>query len=311
MAETFIGVDVSKRWIDVYRPGLGFSRIDMERKQLRGFVRQLDPQGDLVVLEATGGYETMLLEELERRAVRYHRANPARARNFARAIGVIGKTDRVDAGCLSRMGQQLQLPATPPLSAAQSALKKLAARRRQLVEMRKQEKTRALQATDRIICRSIASLITVLTKQIKAIEARMLALQEKEGLGDRAVLIQSVPGVGPVVCATILAELPELGQTDRRAIAALAGLAPIARDSGQRNGHRSIGKGRAVLRSALYIAALHASRHNPAFKAFRHRLQDKGKAPKQAIIAVARKLLTILNAMIKSGKPYQANRQLI
>jgi len=229
----------------------------------------------------------------------------ARARHFARAIGVIGKTDRVDAQCLWRMGEQLRLEPTPPLSHELKALKTLSVRRRQLVEMRKREKTRIQQFDDKAIIRSIAGVIRYLTKQIDRIEAQIAALANGPQLASKVGLLASVPGIGPVVSATLMAELPELGTTDRRSIASLAGLAPIARDSGTKRAKRRIGKGRPIVRAALYIAALHACKWDAGFKAFRQRLEARGKTPKQAICAAARKLLTILNAMVKTGLKYK------
>ena len=176
----------------------------------------------------------------------------------------------------------LGLEPTVPLSAAQSALKKLAARRRQLVEMRKQEKTRLKQFCDPEISEGVTSIIEHLGEEVKKIETRMEALTKEASMKQHAEIIRSMPGVGPVVAATLLAELPELGATDRRAIAALAGLAPIANDSGRREGQRRIGKGRNAVRSSLYIAALHATRHSAHFKGIRNKLENKGKSAKQA-----------------------------
>lgn len=305
MTECYLGVDVSKDWIDVYDPQAGSFRVAMDSMVLRRFARRVAGRNALIVVEATGGYERPLLEALERAGAHWHRANPARARNFARAIGIIGKTDKVDAHCLWRMGQHLQLTPTPPLPEELKTLKTLGARRRQLVEMRKREKTRIQQFTDTAITRSIKQVIACLTRQIEKIEAQIGALVQNPQLAARCELIGSVPGIGPVISATLMAELPELGEIDRRSIAALAGLAPIARDSGTRRPRRAIGKGRPVVRAALYIAALHASKCDQGFKAFRKRLEDNGKSPKQAICATARKILTILNAMIKSGQKYQ------
>ena len=305
MTETYVGVDVSKGWIDVYDPQRGSFRVDMERAALQAFARSLKNRPVTVVLEATGGYERGLLVALEAAGIAWHRANPARARHFARAIGVIGKTDRVDAQCLWRMGEQLQLEPTPALSHELKALKTLSVRRRQLVEMRKREKTRIQQFDDKTIRQSITGVIRYLTRQIDRIEAQIAALANSPRLASKVGLLTSVPGIGPVVSATLVAELPELGTTDRRSIASLAGLAPIARESGTMRAKRRIGKGRPIVRAALYIAALHASRWDPGFRAFRRRLEAKGKTTNQAICAVARKLLTILNAMVKTRQTYE------
>ena len=301
MTETYIGVDISKRWIDVFDPDTGSTRIAMETVELKGFAQSLRGRAVIVVLEATGGYEQPLLAALEAEGVLYHRCNPARARNFARAIGVIGKTDKVDARCLARMGEQLKLSPTPPSCAVLKRLKTLSARRRQLVEMRKREKTRIQQFDDKTIVASITRIMAYLTREIAKTEMQIETLMASQEIAPQAELVASMPGIGPVVSATLIAELPELGLLDRRKIASLAGLAPIARDSGQWKGQRRIGKGRSVVRAALYIAALHASKWDENFRAFRKRLEEKGKTAKQAICAVARKLLTTLNAMMKSG----------
>lgn len=305
MTETYIGVDISKRWIDVFDANTGSVRIAMQRGELKRFAQSLRDRAVIVVLEATGGYEQPLLAALEAQGVMYHRSNPARARNFARAIGVIGKTDKVDARCLARMGEQLKLSPTPPSCPALKRLKTLSVRRRQLVEMRKREKTRIQQFDDRVIVASIARVMAYLTREIEKTEVQIETLMASEEIAPQAELVTSVPGIGPVVSATLIAELPELGRLDRRKIASLAGLAPIARDSGQWKGQRRIAKGRPVVRAALYIAALHASKWDKIFRAFRKRLEDKGKTAKQAICAVARKLLTILNAMVKTRQKYQ------
>ena len=307
MADFYIGVDVSKAWIDVHHPETGAARVKTDGRSLAAFARRLAGSGGLVVLEATGGYERPVMRALDRVGVAYHRANPARARHFAKASGMIGKTDRADARSLARMGQQLGLAASRRQSAAHHKLKALVARRRQLVEMRKQDKTRLQQCDDRYVAADCRRLIAFLDRRIAAVETEIDRLLADGDLAPIIALMRSVPGIGPVAAATLAAELPELGQVDRRAVAALAGVAPIARDSGQRQGKRRIGGGRPGLRSVLYMAALQASRHNHRFRAFRKSLEDRGKTPKQAIIAVARKLLVILNAMLKSGQHYNAN----
>lgn len=305
MTETYIGVDISKNWIDVYDPDMDSARITMDKDNLKRFARSLKKREVVVILEATGGYERHLLAALEAEGILYHRANPARARNFARAIGVMGKTDHVDARCLSSMGKQLQLPPTPPSCPALKQLKTLSVRRRQLVEMRKREKTRIQQFDAKVMTASITRIMASLTREIEKIEAQIEKLMASQAIAPQAEVVTSVPGVGPVVSATLIAELPELGRLDRRRIASLAGLAPIAKDSGQWKGQRRIGKGRAVVRAALYIAALHASKWDERLRTFRKRLEERGKTPKQAICAVARKLLTILNAMMKNKQKYQ------
>ncbi|AMB44848.1 transposase [Methylorubrum sp. Q1] len=231
--------------------------------------------------------------------------NPRQARDFARAMGVIGKTDRVDARMLAELGARLRPAPTQPVTAARRVLQAQATRRRQLVEIRKQEATRLQQTTDKQARADITSLIALLDRRIAKVEALMAALvdadPETQAIGRR---LQTAPGVGPIVAATLIAEMPELGQLDRRRIAALAGLAPIARDSGKRVGPRNIGGGRPVVRTILYLAALQASRRSAVFRTFRERLALAGKPTKAALIATARKLLITLNAMLATGTDY-------
>ncbi len=247
----------------------------------------------------------MLREALEAAAVRFSRVNPRRARDFARAMGVAAKTDRVDARMLSELGARLSPAPTQPMAPARRALQAQATRRRQLVAMRKQEATCLQQTADAEARADIRGVIAVLKRRIAKVEARMAELAAADPEMATLDRLRTAPGVGPVVAATLIAELPELGERDRRRIAALAGLAPIARESGKRTGHRVIGGGRPVVRTMLYIAALHASRCDDAFGAFRRRLQSAGKPVKAALVATARKLLVTLNAMMTTGADYR------
>ena len=305
MQEIFIGVDVSMDWLDIHHPCPGHRRgtqqIANGGRELTAFARRAARAGAWVIFEATGGYDRALCEALEQAGARFSRVNPARARDFARAIGVIGKTDRVDAQMLALMGERLRPALTEPVPPARRALQAQVTRRFQLVEMRKQEATRLKQTADTEACADIRSHIALLGRRIARFDARIETLTtEDEAFARIERRLRTAPGIGPVVAATLVAELPELGRLDRRRIAALVGLAPVARDSGKRNPPRAIAGGRPVLRRMLYLAALQASRRHPVFMAFRARLQNQGKSPKTAIIAVARKLLTILNAMLRS-----------
>lgn len=306
MQEVFVGVDVAKDWLDIFHPGLGERRIDNRPKAVRSFAAACAKEGVWVVFEASGGYDHPLRAALEAAEARFSRVNPRQARDFARAMGVIGKTDRVDARMLSEFGGRLHPKQTEPLAVARRALQAQATRRRQLVEMRKQEATRLQQTADGEARADIRSHIAVLDGRINKANERMVALIAADPeLADIDRRMKTVPGVGPVVAATLIAEMPELGRLDRRKIAALAGLAPIARDSGKRLGRRTIGGGRPVVRAMLYMAALQASRRCPTFKTFRSRLADAGKPPKVTIIATARKLLGALNAMMANGTDYR------
>lgn len=305
MQEVFVGVDVAKDWLDVHHPDRGAHRIDNAPARVRTFAADCAKKGAWVIFEASGGYDRLLREALEAANVRFSRVNPRQARDFARAMGVIGKTDKVDARMLSEFGARLRPAPTSPVAASRRALQAQVTRRRQLVELRKQEATRLQQTADADARSDIRSL-AVLDRRIAKVEARMTALIAADPeLAGTARRLETVPGVGRIVAATLMSELPELGQLDRRRIAALAGLAPIARDSGKRAGRRTIGGGRPVVRSMLYIAALHASRRCAPFKTFRYRLEAAGKPAKAAITATARKLLGVLNAMLATGTDYQ------
>lgn len=307
MTESFIGVDVSKAWLEVAEPGRKVRRIANGGPALAALARRAARAGALVVFEASGGYERALGAALERAGARFARVNPARARDFARALGVAAKTDRVDARLLAEFGRRLAPAPSAPLAPARRALQALAARRRQLVALRQQEETRLGQTAEAEARDDIRLHLAFLARRIARLEARIAThLATDAASAETARRLRTAPGVGPTVAATLIAELPELGRLDRRAIAALAGLAPRARDSGQRHRQRSIGGGRPVVRRMLYLAALQASRRDPGFQAFRARLQDRGKSVKQALVAVARKLLTVLNAMIRDAADCKA-----
>jgi transposase len=305
--QVFVGVDVAKDWLDIHHPGQAAARIDNTLAATRSFAARCAKEGAWIVFEASGGYDHQLRDALEAAGVSFSRINPRQARDFARAMGVIGKTDRVDARMLSELGARLTPAQTAPLPPARRALQAQATRRRQLVEMRKQEATRLQQTTDPEARADIKGVIALLERRIAKVEARMTGLVEADP--DLAAIdrrLRTAPGVGPIVAATLIAELPELGQLDRRGIAALVGLAPVARDSGRRSGPRSIGGGRPVVRTILYLAALQASRRADPFIRFRERLQAAGKSVKAAIIATARKLVVTLNAMLASGTDYRS-----
>lgn len=304
MTETYIGVDIAKDWIDIFDSGER-RRIRTTPPSLRRFASACADK--CIVFEASGGYERPLVQALEKNRIAFTRINPRHAREFARATGRLAKTDRVDAELLARMGAALDLQPDPPRDSAADRLAMLTSRRDALVEQRKQERQRAQQVADAFIARDIASLITVLTRRIRKIEAEISShISAHVHLSTRHDQLRSVPGVGPVVAAALLAKLPELGRINRRAIANLAGLAPHACDSGHMRGKRMIWGGRAEVRRALYTAAFIASRRDPAMKEYRSRLDNAGKPYKVVIIACARRLLTQINAMIRDGRAYEA-----
>lgn len=306
IAQTHIGVDIAKHWIDTHSLETGARRrIETFKPALRDFARRAAQAGALVVLEASGGYERALLGALDAAGASWVRVNPRQARDFARATGRLAKTDRVDAAVLAEMGRALQLRPDAAQDPARVRLARLARRLEALKTLDKSERQRLQTEPDAFLRRQIAVLRRSVAGQIARLEAEIAALIERTPeLARAAQLLRSVPGIGPVLVHRILAYLPELGTMTRRSAAALAGLAPHACDSGVMRGRRRIWGGRAEARRALFLAAFIATRHDPMFKAFRARLQEAGKPPKLAIIAVARKLTGILNAMLKTNTPY-------
>jgi transposase len=261
----------------------------------------------LVVVEATGGLERTLTGALEQAAIAVAVVNPRQTRDFARAAGLLAKTDRLDAYALALYGERLRPVPRPPRSAADQALAALVLRRRQLAQLAEAERNRARRSEDPAVLASIEAHLGWLETALTQLEGQIDARLESNSLWrDRAALLAGVPGVGKVTVATLLALLPELGQLDRRAVAALVGVAPFARDSGLMRGRRTIWGGRAPVRAVLYMAALVAVRHNPRLRAFYQRLTAAGKAKKLALTAAMRKLLVILNAMLRDGTPWRA-----
>lgn len=305
LPQDVIGVDIAKDWIDVFFLSTGWAeRVPMATAELRAFAARA--RGALVVFEASGGYEHPLAEALDAADVTYARVNPRQAREFARATGRLAKTDRVDARVLAEMGRALALRPTPPADPGRARLAGLMGRRDDLGAMLRAEMARLRQARDASVRRDIGSMIALLRRRIGKLEAEIAAvIGADEALSDRSRLLRTMPGVGPLLAASLLARLPELGRLDRRAIASLAGLAPHACDSGRFRGKRRIWGGRAEVRRTLYLAGFIASRYDPALRAFRRKLQEAGKPVKLAIVACARKLLTVLNAMLRDQREHR------
>jgi transposase len=306
MTQDIIGVDIAKDWIDIHRLSSGQSkRIASTGSALARFAAQ--STGSLLVLEASGGYERPLTEVLAEAGVPFARVNPRQAREFARATGRLAKTDRVDAAMLAEMGRALRLEPSPPRAPERVRLADLMARRDDLSDMRRREANRLKQARDAWVRKDIKAVLRALERRLVLLDAEISAqIEADETLARAAARLQSMPGIGPVIAASLVAWLPELGRLDRRAIASLAGLAPHACDSGVFRGKRRVWGGRAEVRRSLYLAGFIASRYDPRLRAFRKRLEAGGKPAKVAIVAVARKLLTILNAMFRDGKDYKA-----
>lgn len=301
-----VGIDVSKHHLDIFDEAIGVSeRIANATQAITQLVARWRCDA-LVVFEATGVYDLELREALRQAGVRFARINPARARDFARASGQLAKTDPIDARMLATFARAMKPAAEQATTPARNALARLAKRRDQLVSMRAQEKNRRSEAEDRAMAERIGGLIEVLDDEIAEIEADISALiKAAPEISDDAQLMRSLPGVGPVACMQLITQMPELGHVGPKQVAALAGLAPFNVDSGSYRGKRKIGGGRKRVRDALYMAALNAVRRADPFKTFYERLRKAGKPAKLALIAVARKLLTVLNAMMRDRKPYK------
>jgi transposase len=232
--------------------------------------------------------------------------NPRQPRDFARSLGRLAKTDRLDARTLAEYGLRVRPRASAPTSEKQAELDALVARRRQLVALQATEKTRKHQAFSKAVGKSIAHLLTLLKAEIADVDAQIAALIESDDdWRAKFKLLESAPGVGDVAGATLVAELPELGKLNRQEIASLVGVAPLNRDSGLSRGKRMIWGGRAAVRTVLYMAAFNARRYNPVIRAFAARLEAAGKPFKVVMTACMRKLLTILNSMIRNNTPWQ------
>jgi len=307
MEHTFVGADIAKDQVDVHiRPTDERVQFSRDEAGLAGLVARLQHLGPrLVVLEATGGYE-ILAAALASAGVPVAVVNPRQIRDFARATGQLAKTDALDAQIMARFAEVVQ-PAVRPLpTAAAQALGDLVARRRQLIEMLGAERNRHQQARDPQLQRRIATHVRWLTKALAALDTDLDdTIRSSPIWRERDNLLQSVPGIGDVTAYTLLADLPELGRLDRRKIAALVGVAPLNRDSGHWRGRRTIAGGRPAVRRVLYMATLTAVRFNPVIAHFYQRLTAAGRPKKVALTAAMRKLLTILNAMLRDQRPWQ------
>jgi transposase len=304
----FVGIDVSKAHLDVHVLPSGESfRVghdDAGFVTLIARVRPLTPT--VVVLEATGGYEVTVAAALVGAGLPVAVINPRQIRDFARATGQLAKTDALDARVIALFAEAVRPIARPLPDDQARALGDLVARRRQLVDMLTAEQNRHRLLRDRGLQRDLEAHITWLDAALGRLEADLTTLIRSTPIWREAdELLRSVPGVGPVTSCALIADLPELGHLDRRRIAALAGLAPVARDSGTFRGRRMIVGGRAHVRRSLYMATVAAIKYNPVIRAFFHRLVAAGRPGKVAVIAAMRKLLTILNAMLRDRRPWQ------
>jgi transposase len=308
MEPIYVGIDVAKDRLDVHvRPSTEAFAVARDGEGLAALVERLGGlTPTLVVLEATGGFEVTVAAACAAAGLPLAVVNPRQIRDFARATGRLAKTDALDAEAIARFAEAVR-PEPRPLPDDQArALAELVARRRQIVEMIVAETQRRRRLSQRRVLKALDRHLTALQKDLTAIEKDLdETIRGTPAWRDKEDLLKSVPSIGPGTARTLIADLPELGSLDRRRIAALVGVAPFNRDSGTWRGRRSIQGGRAHVRSALYMATLSAIRCNPAIAPFYKRLRSAGKTGKQAIVACMRKLLTILNAILRDQRPWQ------
>jgi transposase len=306
-SEVFVGIDVSKRRLDVFVHPAGTSfALDNTSQGIEQLIERLKPLGICrLVVEATGGYQRRVAAELTTAGIPVMTVNPRQARDFARSLGKLAKTDKIDAAVLAEFACIVRFRADPQSSQAHLQLQERVARRRQLTEMLVRETNRLHQAQDKVAINSLRVVIRALEKQREALDAKIAELIESDDdWKNKLQLLQSVPGVGKGTAQQLVAEMPELGKINRQQAAALAGLAPFNRDSGLMRGRRSIFGGRATVRSALYMASVASIQWNPLIRRLYQRLKSAGKPSKVALVACMRKLLIILNTLLRENRPW-------
>jgi transposase len=306
----FVGIDVSKDHLDVAcRPGAAWRAANDDGGIAATAARLAGLGPACVVLEATGGYEAPAVAALAAAGLPVVVINPRQARRFAEVVGAAAKTDRIDAAVLARFAEQIR-PEPRPLPGAEArALEAMLGRRRQLLGMLTMERNRLGTCRDAAVRSDLEASVAWLEARVAAADAALgEAIRRSPAWREKDDLLRGVPGVGPVTSRTLLAALPELGTLTGKRIAALAGLAPMADDSGGRRGPRRIKGGRPEVRAVLYMAALAARRYNPALRAFADRLKAAGKKPKVILTAVARKLLVIANAILRDRRPWDPEK---
>jgi transposase len=304
---TYVGIDVSKDRLDVAMLGERQARqVDNTSQgiaQLAEWMQELQPE--LIVVEATGGYQRAVVETLFWAGLPVAVVNPARVRQFARACGLLAKTDKLDAQVLAVFGQRVQPRRYVGKSEAEKQLSALLVRRKQVEEMLKAEQNR-LRTISPSLHGSLERMIAVLKEEKKRLDEEIRGLMnEQKAWQEQMEILDSAPGVGVVTTATLLADLPELGTMDRKKIAALVGVAPMNFDSGRKRGYRKTKGGRTDIRSVLYMSTLVATRHNPLIRTQYQHLLKRGKLKKVALTACMRKFLTILNAMVRDRQPFR------
>jgi transposase len=305
---SYVGIDVSKDRLDV--AVLGYERMWQVNNTSQGIAQLVewmqDLQPELIVVEATGGYQRSAVEALFRAGLAVAVVNPARVRQFARACGLLAKTDKLDAQVLAVFGQRVQPRRYEGKTEAEKQLSALLVRRKQVEEMLKAEQNR-LRTVSPSLRGSLERIITILKEEKKKLDEQIHELmREQQAWQEQAEILASAPGVGMVTTATLLAELPELGKMDRKRIAALVGVAPMNYDSGRKRGYRKTKGGRTEVRSVLYMSTLVATRYNPLIRNQYQHLLKRGKEKKVALTACMRKFLTILNAMMRDQQPFRA-----
>jgi transposase len=308
MDSKVVGIDVSKNRLDVHiLPGDEAFSVSRDAAGLEELVARLAPMTvATIAVEATGGFETVVAASLAAAGLPVVVVNPAQVRAFAQAVGQRAKTDPIDAAMIARFVVATNPEIRPLPDAETQALADLVTRRRQIIQMIVAEKQRQKRAPRRT-GKSIARLLKALEKELTSLDQDIDgAVRGSPAWREKENLLASVPGIGPVIARTLLADLPELGTLDRRQIAALVGLAPWTRQSGQWRGRSFIGGGRSSVRAALFPGAMAAARHNPQLRDFHQRLIAAGKPKMVALIAVARKLLTILNAILRDNRPWKS-----
>ena len=304
----YVGIDVSKDRLDVAVLGEEqVWQVDNSQKGITELVQwMLDLQPELIVVEATGGYQRSIVEALFHAGLPVAVVNPARVRQFARACGLLAKTDKLDAQVLAVFGQRVQPKLYEGKSEAEKQLAALLVRRKQVEEMLKAEQNR-LRTMSAGLKSSVEQVMACLKEQKKCLDEQIqLFLQEQQSWQQQTEILGSAPGVGMVTTAILLAELPELGKMDRKKIAALVGVAPMNYDSGKKRGYRKTKGGRTHVRSVLYMSTLVATRYNPVIRSQYQHLLKRGKEKKVALTACMRKFLTILNAMMRDRQPFRA-----
>lgn len=308
----YLGLDLSKHWLDAHLlPGGQTWHVATDQAALEAWIDRLPPGIALVVMEATGGLETTVAALLARRGLPVAVINPRQIRDFAKAMGLRAKTDRLDARVIALFGERMRPPVRSLKDDQQQELDEMLARRRQLVEMLAGEKNRLAQARTAAVRASLQSHIAWLEGQIQGRDQELAELIKASPLWrEREDLLKSTPGIGPVTARTLVAELPELGTLKRRQITALVGVACFTQQSGKWEGKSFCTGGRAAVRAALYMAALTGVRFNPVLSEFYQRLITHGKPHKVAMVACMRKLLCILNAMVRDTKTWDLQLQI-